>query len=105
MRRCVIAGAVALGMTVAEGALAQEPLAQEPWPHCHSSCKWDLIIRYPADASQDLYPGGDSREECERMIEQVRAVHADSSAEEMTCVDTSRPDTWPHLPDPPPSSH
>jgi hypothetical protein len=91
MRRCVTIGAVALSMMVARSALAQDLS-----PHCHGSCKWDLIIRYPSNGSQDLYPAADSRDECERIIERVRAAHPDPAADEMTCVDSSRPDTWPH---------
>jgi hypothetical protein len=91
MRGSVTIGAVALSMMVARGALAQDLS-----PHCHGSCKWDLIIRYPSNGSQDLYPAADSREECERIIERLRAAHPDPAADEMTCVDSSRPDTWPH---------
>jgi hypothetical protein len=91
MRRRVTIGAVALGMMVARGALGQDLS-----PHCHGSCKWDLIVSFTSSGSQDLYPAADSRDECERIIERVRAAHPDPAADEMTCVDSSRLDTWPH---------
>jgi hypothetical protein len=90
-------------MTVAQDAAAQDTVIQ----NCRGSCRWDLIVRDPSLATLDLYPAGDSREDCERTIEQFRATHLDrAAAQEMECVDSSRPDTWSHdlFPDTRPSN-
>ena len=91
MRRSAIICTIALGVMAAQDAAADDVVIQ----NCHGLCLWSLIVSSPSLRTQDLYPAADSREDCERIIEQFRTAHPDGT-DEMECLDNSRPDTWPH---------
>jgi hypothetical protein len=90
MRWGLMIGAVALAMLATRSATAQNV------QNCHGHCRWSLIVRDASAGTQDLYPASDTREDCERIIAQFRTAHPERAADEMECVDDSRPDTWSH---------
>jgi hypothetical protein len=57
---------------------------------------WFAIVISTTLATTDLYPAGNSREECERMIEKARAADPQPPRPDIKiiCVESSQVENW-----------
>jgi hypothetical protein len=92
MRNSALTGTVALCTMLAQAAIVQGAAAQD-----RKSSEWFIIVKF-ADGSRDMYPGnqlfpgGNTRENCERFIEQARGTQSVPQDAQIECLDSSELD-------------
>jgi hypothetical protein len=59
---------------------------------CAVPCAWSAVVSSPT--TTDLYPAGNTKEECERFVAQARPAQPAGSDITIACVDQSSVNGW-----------